>query len=211
MANRPVFMSREDKLYQENIEFKWHSGFSVGQKRKSVEELHREFNKQYPGKNVLEVSNASLHPLSGELSVDTLRNEDGGVSSILLGSQMFVKGGPFPSMYVKSLEEVKKDPQLKKSGKLIAYNYKEGTFRVHDNNKFFHWVIVNVLYTRPDLAEKVIKFDGFTDINYNPNKPSDSLAESLSIFKMLSETGRLDYAMQNGRTFNIAVYGTNKL
>ena len=47
MANRPVFLSTENKPFVETIdtEFEYHSGFSIGQKRKSISSLHENTTK----------------------------------------------------------------------------------------------------------------------------------------------------------------------
>ena len=43
MANRPIFITSEDKgkfFKQVNTEFEFHSGFAISQKQKSIRSLH---------------------------------------------------------------------------------------------------------------------------------------------------------------------------
>ena len=57
MANRPVFIVENGKsLFQQvDVEFKFFNGFSVLQKAKSINSLHKEFLDKHQ-KKVLEVS-----------------------------------------------------------------------------------------------------------------------------------------------------------
>lgn len=50
MASRPVYVvsNSNDKFIEEvSVDFKWHSGFAITQKQKSIKELHDSYMKEY--------------------------------------------------------------------------------------------------------------------------------------------------------------------
>ena len=59
MAKRPVFRSHDlgsCLVESELIEFKFHNGLAIEQKRKSIAELHHAISQKYPSEKILEVS-----------------------------------------------------------------------------------------------------------------------------------------------------------
>ena len=78
MANRPVFMasdSKDELVIVDNLDFEWFPGFSVIQKKKSVETLHQAFIEKYPSKKILEISSKSESDLGVMLSAFNLQIE----------------------------------------------------------------------------------------------------------------------------------------
>lgn len=50
LASRPVYVvsNSNDKFIEEvSVDFKWHSGFAITQKQKSIKELHDSYMKEY--------------------------------------------------------------------------------------------------------------------------------------------------------------------
>ena len=75
MANRPYFISiNSDKslFKEESCEFEYFTGFSISQKQKSINSLHREILKKYPAARILEVSRKSEHKIGTLLSAFNL-------------------------------------------------------------------------------------------------------------------------------------------
>ena len=78
MAQRPIFLSTQIKNNKEYfnaeiIDFKWHPGYSVSQKRKSINSLHENFTQKFTEKKVLEISTKSENQIGVELSAFNLK------------------------------------------------------------------------------------------------------------------------------------------
>lgn len=79
MASRPIFVPSYDEqqwVERIDVEFEWHPGFSVSQKRASIESLHQAAIQNRPGvERVLEISTKSWSRLGVMLSAFNLRME----------------------------------------------------------------------------------------------------------------------------------------
>ncbi len=61
-AQRPVFIADPKKdgfVHVVNIDFEWYPGFSIKQKQRSIQSLHKNFNQKYKSMDVLEISSKS--------------------------------------------------------------------------------------------------------------------------------------------------------
>ena len=112
------------------LQLKWHPGFAAVQKEKNIRALH-EAAARAGHANVLEVSTKSDNPRGQELSAFNLkvRNERLGevpLECVFQGSKVFERGGPFVDLYSMDVRSARKDPRLKESGKLVAFEF-DGT------------------------------------------------------------------------------------
>ena len=131
MVERPVFISTEkEKEYVRirTIEFEWFPGFSIKQKQKSIESLHKNYKEIYPNSNILEVSSKSDKEIGVALSafnlmIKTKNNKEFSVETAFQASKVFEAGGPFLDLYEKTSKDAKKDPRIKNSGKLLYFNF----------------------------------------------------------------------------------------
>ncbi|MFF2798250.1 DarT1-associated NADAR antitoxin family protein [Lysinibacillus xylanilyticus] len=207
MANRPVFVANNNQFYQHFLDFTWHTGLSTAQKQKSVAELHTVFNSIYPDLKVLEVSSKSTEELGRNLSAFSLQNEDGFlVETIFQGSKVFTEGGPYVDLYEETPIKAKRDKRLTSSGSLIGFNYKGIEFPINPETLFYDWLYIKALVVNKELAEEVLKYSAFTDIEFNPKKSLNCQAQALSIYVALVGAGLLEQALSSVDSFREIVY-----
>lgn len=209
MAKRPVFIADPDKKeYVDtiNIEFEWYPGFSVKQKQKSIYSLHENFKEHYPALKVLEISSKSDVELGVALSafnlmIKTKRQQEFSVETAFQASKVFENGGPFMDLYEKTSREAKKDPRLKNSGKLLYFQFFSRRWGLEPKTLFYDWLYLNALSLNEGLSKEVIKYDAFTDIEFNPQKSINCQARSVALYVSLYKVGKLDEALSSEEMF----------
>lgn len=198
MATRPIFISCFDYPYSlvKNVSFKWFSGLCLSQKQKSIESLHSSFNTQYPGVRLLEVSSKSKDEIGRKLSAFNLKkyvpslNKYVSIESIFQGSKVFEDGGPYLDLLDVSSKQAKQDNRL--NSKLIKFNFEGKDYPINPKTIFYDYIYMNALLENDYLIDEVIKFDGFTDIEFNPSRSINCQAKALSEFVSLYRLNLLD-------------------
>lgn len=197
MAVRPVFIPSDDRdalVKVESIEFQWFPGFSVVQKKKSIESLHRAFKTKYPNKKILEVSTKSSIDLGVNLSAFNLQVElengcKASVESIYQSSKVFENGDTYKDILYKSSREAKKDERLKSSGSLIGFEHKGELWTLEPKTAFYDWIYLNVLNFNSGLSKGLLNYGAFTDIEFNPKKSIACQAYSVALYISLTNKG----------------------
>lgn len=215
MAKRPVFVSKFEKgeIYKKIIiDFEWFPGFAVTQKQKSIKDLHAKTIEKYPDLKLLEISSKSLDEIGVNLSafnlmINTKNNMTFSVETAFQASKVFELGGPFDDLYLKSSKEAKKDVRLRNNGKLIGFKYFNREFPIEPKTFFYNWLYINTLVKNKKLAKDVLKYDAFTDIEFNPDKSINCQAESVAIYVSLVKNGLLETALKSINDFKETVYG----
>lgn len=205
MAIRSVFkVSNNENMYVDkiDIEFKWYPGFAVSQKQKSINELHYNYKKIYKDDNILEISSKSENELGIKLSafnlmITTKDNRTFSVESAFQSSKKFELGGPYLDILDKNSREAKRDPRLKTSGKLIAFEFYEKVWPLEPKTLFYDWLYIRALYKHEELASQILQYDAFTDIEFNPEKSINCQANSVALFVSLSKKNLLNDAMKS--------------
>lgn len=213
MAKRPVFIVVDneskntfvDILY---VDFNWYPGFSISQKQKCIDSLHKNFLKLYREKRVLEVSTKSNNELGKKLSAFNLKLFDNTlkkeipVENIFQASKVFENGkGPYSDLLEKTPYEAKKDPRLRNSGEIIYFLYDGIKWPTEPKTLFYNWIYINALYANKELAEKVTMFDAFTDIEFNPKKSYNCQAYAVALYVSLYRRGLLEKAITSHEEF----------
>ena len=206
MACRPVYIvSNNNDTFVEEIvvDFKWYSGFATSQKQKSIQSLHESCKHKYGEINILEISSKSLESLGVNLSAFNLMIHDRkkklsySVESAFQSSKVFEKGGPYKDLLMKSSIEAKKDDRLKSSGELIKFNIYNIEWPLEPKTLFYDWLYINALYKHKEYVEKIIQYDAFTDIEFNPNKSINCQAKSAALFVSLYRRNLLERALMS--------------
>lgn len=218
MAKRSVYrVSNDDKKYIEEIEvdFTWYPGFAVSQKQKSIFNLHSEYNKIYKEDKVLEISSKSQEELGIRLSafnlmITTKDDKTFSVESAFQSSKKFELGGPYLDILEKSSREAKKDNRLKTSGKLIGFEFYEKKWPLEPKTIFYDWLYIRAVYKNKELASQIVKYDAFTDIEFNPDKSINCQAKSAALFVSLSKRNLLEYAMMSIENYFDVIMNNNK-
>jgi hypothetical protein len=206
MAKRPVFTPDLDGFpYVKvlDVEFKWYPGFAKSQLQKSVRSLHKAA-KRLGISPILEISGKSILPVGVSLSAFNLKfqalsGKTMSVECAYQGSKVFEKGGPYHDLYGVSSKEAKTDERLQKSGKLIGFNYCGDDVPIEPKTVFYDCLYIMALWqNKRNLAPELRKFQGFSDIVFNPKRSFNCQARAAAIFVSLSKNQLLnEEAIQN--------------
>ena len=217
MANRPVFEAVEQApLFRRmNVEFTFYNGFSFQQKQRCIRSLHGSYREVTGNDKILEVSSKSDNSLGIALSAFNLSmvDEQGNrmsVEALFQGSKVFQLGqevlGPYTDIYTLPSLEAHKDERLRGPGKIKCFRYFDQEFPINPPTYFFDWLYVNVLHQNPDLAEELVKYKAFTDIEFNPARQINCQAEAAAIYVGLKISGKLEEALKDKDTFRRVVF-----
>ena len=213
MAKRPVFISIKNRPYvlMQMIDFPYFNGFAISQKQKSINSLHSVFRLQNPDKKILEISSKSTEEIGVKLSAFNLKFKKGEneyfVESLFQGSKVFEKGGPYTDIYDLPGYEGKRDVRLKESGQIVGFSLFGDSFSNEPKTFFYNWLYINALMSNPELVSELVKYDAFTDIEFNPQKSLNCQAEAVAIFVALYRAGCLTEALKSKEGFLSIVYG----
>jgi hypothetical protein len=208
MTERPVFIPAPDssELVREVfLPLRWHSGFAPVQKEKNIRALH-EAAAAAGIRNVLEVSTKSDSKRGQHLSAFYLKVNDETVGEMPLesafqGSKVFEYGGPFVDLYRADARSAKKDPRLKTSGRLIAFEFAGFRWPVEPKTAFYDFLYARCVYPHRDWAVKLFDYGGFSDIEFNPWKSINCQARSVALFVTLLKRQLLDEALGSPLAF----------
>ena len=200
MANRPIYMPKSAAPYRTlyTAEFTWNSGLSASQKKKNIIALHESFAAHFPGKKVLEISSKSMQEGGVELSAFNLMKfvpslgKALPVEVIYQAGKVFKNGGPYPDLLEGTSREAKKDERLRNSGAIVGFRFEGRDFPIRPQTFFYDYLYINALLENPELAKIVLEYDGFTDIEFNPEKSINCQAKSAALFAALSRLGLTD-------------------
>jgi hypothetical protein len=199
MAKRPIFIPRLDRIGVRTLEinFEWFPGFSLAQKQKSVTALHEAFAVSNGLARCLEVSSKSGEVLGKALSAFNLQLVSGSnvlrsVEVLFQGSKVFSNGGPHEDLYDGSSLAAKRDPRLKNSGELTAFEYEGENWELMPTTGFYDWLYSSALLSNPKLIEGLEPFSAFTDIEFNPVRSLNCQAMAVARFQSLSFHNALD-------------------
>jgi hypothetical protein len=209
MAKRPIFVPLVDgKRYvlERYVDFQWHSGFARSQKQKSIRALHEMALRDYGVKNPLEVSSKSEDALgvalsSFNLKFTTRKGRILTVEAAFQGSKVFEFGGPYVDIFEFAPMDAKRDERLKSSGRLTKFSFFGCDWDLEPKTAFYDWLYINALLKNVDLIPLVTDRDGFTDIEFNPEKSINCQARSVALFCALYHSDRLEYALESHENF----------
>lgn len=208
MAKRPIFIPKKSGplfIIAMPIEFVWHPGMSKSQKQKSIRSLHDAAKQTRGIEKILEISSKSENELGIQLSAFNLMLNSNGykatVEVLFQGSKVFLNGGPYIDIYQKTSREAKKDERLKDSGQLIIFRYNNRDWPLNPQTVFYDWLYLSALRQNPSLSERLLEYDGFSDIEFNPGKSINCQASSAALYKSLTERGLLELALSSAEEF----------
>lgn len=213
VARRPIFvpLHGKDRLVLERyVDFQWHAGFAKSQKQKSIRELHEMALREYGVERPLEISSKSEDELGVRLSsfnlkFSTNRGRVLTVEAAFQGSKVFELGGPFTDIFEKSPIDAKRDERLRSSGALTKFSFFGVDWELEPKTAFYDWLYIKALLKNPDLVDQVTDHDGFTDIEFNPERSINCQARSVALFCALFHSDRLERALESQESF-VALY-----
>jgi hypothetical protein len=207
MAERPIFAPTKagPVLVREIfVPFKWHSGMAPVQKKRNIAALHAAAAERGLGP-VLEISSKSEHELGRRLSAFSLHIQLNDlaipIENAFQGSKVFQGGGPYTDLYMATSREAKRDPRLKNSGKLVTFRFEGRDYPLSPPTAFYDWLYVLALYPHREWMQFLDDCNGFSDIEFNPQRSLNCQARSCATFMALSARGLLDQACKSFDTF----------
>lgn len=200
MAQRPVFAARAARPHVDVFmtDFTWISGMAVSQKQKNIQALHDAFHTRFPQRRVLEISSKSRDPLGVQLSAFNLKlfvpelGRSVPLECVFQGSKVFSGGGPFTNLYTATAREAKGDSRLRSSGQLKCFRFEGRDYPLMPLTSFYNWLYIRALGENPELAQALLEYDAFTDIEFNPGKSLNCQAEAAALYVSLARQGLLD-------------------
>ena len=214
MANRPIFITNDNKkeLFKEvNIDFTFYNGFAVTQKAKSIQSLH-DNAKKLGYKNILEVSTKSDNKLGWQLSAFNLMvnfdfDKKISLECAFQGSKVFENNVQYKDLYFVESIAAKKDERLKKSGNIIGFEYEGNFWENEPKTAFYDYLYIKTLYNNyRDIINELIKYDAFSDIEFNPKKSINCQARTCSVLVSLVKLDLLEKAISSKNDFIDIVY-----
>ncbi|WP_281549171.1 DarT1-associated NADAR antitoxin family protein [Kluyvera cryocrescens] len=209
MAVRPVFIptnAGQVLSVTKDVDFSWAPGMSKTQKQKSIKALHTAAN-ELGLNSLLEISSKSEDELGVELSAFNLRiktkklGKEFTVESAFQASKVFEMGGPYVDILDKSSIEAKKDIRLKDSGGLVSFKFYNSIWPLIPRTAFYDWLYLSALNQNKKLAQHLLNFDGFTDIEFNPAKSINCQARAAALFVSLEKRNMLSKVLSSQSEF----------
>jgi len=208
MAIRPVFVPTHDEkrlVEERNFEFEWSPGFAAAQKTKNIAALHAAARAAGLSR-ILEISTKSQEKLGAHLSafhltVNIPQVGDVHVENAYQGGKVFRDRGPFVDLYIVHPRQARKDPRLRSSGPLTGFRFGDELWPLEPRSAFYDWLYMKAIYPHRGYLRRLYRYDGFTDIEFNPKKSINCQARACAVFVALMRKGLLDEAMSNSAAF----------
>ena len=199
MAVRPVFVVNHLAPFFRtvDVEFVYNRGLSASQKRKNICAIHEGFNRMYPNP-VLEISSKSMQEGGKELSAFNLPKYVASlqrrvpVECAYHAGKVFQNGGPYTDLLSASPRDAKHDPRLKNSGALVGFAFEGQQFPLKPLYLFYNYLYISALMENPKLAEVVLQYRAFTDIEFAPKSSVNCQAAAAATFVSLHKLDLLE-------------------
>ncbi|MCQ0987186.1 DarT1-associated NADAR antitoxin family protein [Jiella marina] len=215
MAERPIFIpTTEEDGYVRRVDFEipWAGGFAEVQKKKNIRALH-DAARNVGYEPLLEVSSKSDEVAGRHLSAFHLRVMtnvgDMPLENAFQGSKVFEHGGPYTDLYDVEPREAKRDLRLRDSGALTGFKFDGYDFPLKPTTVFYDWLYLNAIFPHRDwLKNRVdgeMRYDGFTDIEFNPTKSVNCQAKSCALFVSLMREDKLEQYLESPSVFMAAM------
>lgn len=192
MAKRPIFLVTNEPPYYRCFysTFQWNGGFAKSQKQKNIKALHDSYTRLPIGneKRLLEISSASPDDTGIALSAFNLKkfvpslNKSVNLECVFQAGKIFENGGPYLDLLEKTSREAKKDERIRNSGKIIGFEFEGEKYSNIPRTAFYDWLYINACLENSSLANRALEYDGFTDIEFNPDKSLNCQARSLAMY-----------------------------
>jgi hypothetical protein len=189
--------------------FTWNPGFAPIQKRKNVAALHASAAASGLGE-LLEVSSKSEQEIGRRLSAFSLKvvtagGEEVPLENVFQSSKVYERGGPYLDLLGVEPKAAKRDPRHQGSGRLVEFRYNDLSWPLVPRTAFYDWLYIKALFPHREYLRRLDKYQGFTDIEFNPNRSINCQAKSLATLVGMQRGGVLEAVMADQATFLAAV------
>ena len=189
MAKRPAFFVNQGKVISELYSFEWYSGFAVSQKQKSIKSLHNAIKKADLNARPLEISTKSMERIGIKASALHLKINNDTLENVFQSAKVFEHGGPYLDLLDVSPKEAKRDERLHKSGSLKAFRYQNEEFPLIPQTVFYDFIYITAIKQSftTDEVNTILRYNYFTDIEFNPAKSINTQARAAAILKLIAD------------------------
>jgi len=210
MAERPIFIPTTEGsalVRTKHVDFQWFPGMAASQKQKSVDSLHAAASRLPGISKVLEVSSKSRDEIGVALSAFNLSfttikyKQTFCVECAYQSSKVFERGGPFTDILGMTSREAKKDERLRSSGRLTGFRFFGTDWGLEPQTAFYDWLYINALKKQHSMAEQILSYSAFTDIEFNPERSINCQAYSVALYVSLYKRHILDDATSSKEAF----------
>ena len=108
----------------------------------------------------------------------------------------------------KSAREAKTDERLKKSGYLVKFSLNNVDWELEPKTYFYDYIYLSALSKNKEICDRLLAFDVFTDIEFNPQKSFNCQARSVAIAVTLLKNNLLEEFLNDKNLFK-TVYSSN--
>ena len=193
MAKRPVFVPNPSgtRLVTEvPVEFHWHPGMAASQKKKKRcriacggEQPSRTC--QYP-RDIEQVRAQGRHPAQRIPSAPDERTGMRPPWNAGSREARFSKAAdPLPISISSPRAKQNVTLDCVKAGDLVGFRFEGRDFPLSPATAFYDWIYIRALAPHSDWAQKLGRFDAFSDIEFNPTKSVNCQARSCATFVAL--------------------------
>lgn len=210
MATRPIFVPDTDPgsshlIHQHEVDFQWASGDAPELKKANIAKLHKAASHRNLSP-LLEVSRYADDPLGSRMSLSRLTLKDEAsyyvsVSGLYYGSMVFTKGGPFIDLYREHEGDVSSDLRLNSSGPLAGFRFQDLEWGLKAEGMFYDWLVIQAIHRHRNLSSGIMKFVGFTDLEFRSQDPGVCHARSCALYVALVEKKIIDKVLDNQDLF----------
>ena len=196
-ATRPLFVPDADGalVLEQALTFTWHPGMALAQQQRSVDEFHREAERR-GFSPVLEVSTRSRSPLGVSLSAFNLRlhtsmvDHTVTVEAAFQSSKLYIEqGAPTYLLEWEDGRAIKARVREFQGEPITGFRFEEVDWPLIPTTAFYDFLYLRGLRdlcsNHSELEPEIMKYQGFTDIAFNPKRSLNCQARSLSLFVAL--------------------------
>ena len=210
MAEKMIFIVGEEEAFIEKIiNYKFVPGFAPVQRKKNVINLFDSLKVEFPNKKVLEVSTKSNEEIGKLLSAFSLKLDGFYLESVFQSSKVFEGNVQYSELLSKKPSEAKKFIYNLANKKLVCFRYNNQEYPLVPESLFYDYIYIKALYQNQEIATQILKYDIFTDIEFNYKKSINCQARSCAIYVYLYKRGLLDKYIDDLSLFK-SLYRTNK-
>ena len=176
--------------------------------------LHQTFLERFSNYKILEVSTKSkvdvgVKASAFNLTIETKKGNTFSVEELFQTSKVYKKNGDQSHLLKDNVDirEIKRKlREINENDEMIRYSCFNQNFPLEPRTLFYNWLYINVLNRNEQLAKEVLKFDAFTDIEFNPKRSYNCQAEACSIYVSLVRRDLLEKALNSVENFKEIVY-----
>lgn len=191
MAQRNFWTIKDGKVAKGLVDFKWESGMSITQKRKSCVNLHNTLAEKFKigVDKILDISSASTTALGVSLSAFNLILDGKSVECWYQGSKVYEKAGHMKHLYDVDSMTAKKSMKNTNLGKLIGFRLVDTDYPMEPRTVFYDYIYLKGLI-QFDNRDAILDYEAFTDIQAVTDIDACQ-ARTVCIYKLLHQQNKL--------------------